>query len=111
MAVLQIDTSTQLELYTQQTQLDGELYTLTFRYNRRNESWYLDIADPDGNMLVSGRRCIVESRLTGQFKHKEALPPGELTVFDTTLRQAPPTLSDFGTRALLLYFDQTEAFV
>lgn len=111
MAVLKIDTSTALELYTQQTQLDGDLFTLTFRWNRRNLSWYVDIANADGEMIVSGRRCIVESRLTGQFKHLDGIPPGEMTVYDTTLRQAPPDLQDFGTRAIILYFDDSEAFV
>lgn len=108
MTVLEVDTSQRLEVYDQQVELDGQVYTLTFRFNRRNNSWYMDIADEDNVHIASGRRCVVNSVLNGQFRYLSTNPPGALTVFDTTGRQAPPELNDFGSRVLLLYFDESE---
>jgi len=106
MAVLVIPTSQTLASYRERVQLDGDAYELHIRWNSCAAAWFVDIFDDDGNPLVYGRKCLIDTRLTGQHQHIPNLPPGEITCFDTTQRKERPGLRDFGTRVLALYFDQ-----
>lgn len=110
MSVLVIPTSATLTDYSERIELDGAIYTFRFRWNVRLASWFVDIFDANDVALVYGRRCVVNSRLTGQQKYKAGMMPGELTAFDTTNRRVDPALLDFGTRVLLFYFDAAEVF-
>jgi len=108
MSVFAVQTSTRLPRYVQRVTLDGGVYSLDFHWNTRLGAWFVDVLDADGEVLVAGRRCVVDNILLGQFEHLE-IPPGILTVFDTSRRLAPPVLDDFGTRVLMLYFDKESA--
>lgn len=108
MPVVSIPASQELFDYTERVELDGEKYELRFRWNERADSWFVDILDATGTAVIYGRRVSVGSRLTGQHKHKEDLPPGEFLPFDTTQRELDPVVNDLGTRVLLLYFEEAE---
>lgn len=105
MATLLIPTSQTLPRYRERITLDGEPYIFTFRWNTRAAAWFLDVADGDGVMLVAGRRCVIDNSMLVQFGHIPGIPPGIVTVYDTSRRSAPPQLEDFGTRCLCLYHD------
>jgi hypothetical protein len=102
-----IPTRSDLPLYQQVTTLDGADYLLTFRYNARDFSWYLDLADQDGAAIVSGihlvegwdllRRCVDPRR-----------PPGLLMANDVTGAGGEAGPNDLGTRVELLYFTAAE---
>jgi|SRR5579885_3826672 len=98
-----LDTSTTLTDYTETVQLDGVQYVLRFRWNSRMRCWFLDVADADGNLLIAGRRCTVDSLLIGQFHHIDGAPLNELVPFDTTLLKRDPGLAELGDRVLMVY--------
>ena len=83
--------------------LDGAVYVLTFRWNTRDGSWFMDISDANGDLLKPGIKLVCDWPLTA-FRDTDAnLPPGMLSVYDMSGAQIPPTLDDLGTRCLLLY--------
>jgi hypothetical protein len=58
--------------------LDGVQYRVRFIYRERTASWYLDLWDQDGTLLLAGRRLSPnwspQARITGG-------PPGLLVAF------------------------------
>ncbi len=108
MAVTVIPTSQTLASYRERVQLDGEIFQFRFRWNTRIGSWFFDIEDDDGNVLVYARRAVIDWPILRQSQHIEGIPAGFITAFDTTLRDIRPLLDDFGTRVLLGYLDAAE---
>lgn len=84
--------------------LDDVTYLMRFRWNTRANAWYLDLSDVDGNLIVGGRKIVVDEFLLDQYLSR-AVPQGVITAFDTTRRQIDPGSEDFGTRVLLYYLD------
>jgi hypothetical protein len=96
-----------LPLYQQFTTLDGQDFLLTFAYNARDFSWYLDIADQDAVAIVSGIRIVVAWDLLRRCVDARR-PPGVLIANDLSGAGLDPGADDFGTRVELLYFDAAE---
>jgi hypothetical protein len=81
--------------------LAGVLYQLTVRWNDMNQAWQLDIADQNGNAIVSGIPVVTGRDLLAPFQYLNF--GGQLiaqTANDTT---AVPTLTNLGS-AGNLYF-------
>lgn len=108
MAVLVVPTSQTLPSYRERVQFDGTAFQLRFRWNDRLQAWFFDVEDEDGAVLVYARRVVIDSLLLRQFRYVVGIPAGLITAFDTTLRDLPPLLDDFGTRVLLGYLDESE---
>lgn len=108
MAVTVVDTSQQLFDYRQRVAFDGTTFELRFRWNTRMQAWFMDVLDEDRNTVVYARRCIIEWTMLRQSRHVDGAPAGELINIDTTQRDVPPTLEDFGTRVLMMYLDAEE---
>lgn len=102
MALLEMPLVFGLYDYEERVIVEGTQYLFRFRWNTAAQSWYLDLSDADGVLILAGRRCLADVRLLEQFGHL-AVPPGVLLAFDTTTKQVDPQLNDFGTRVLLLY--------
>lgn len=109
-----IPLSQTLGAYTEQIDLEDSTYVFAFTWNERAQngdgsrgSWFLDILDVDGNLIVAGRRCVVNTDLLAQYHHL-AVPPGALMAFDTTNRELDPSEADFGTRVVLVYMTAAE---
>ena len=102
-----IPVTSTLPLYQQVTTLDGQDYVLTFSYNARDFSWYLDIADQDAVMIVAGIRIIVDFDMLRRCVDARR-PPGILIANDLSGAGLDPGPSDFGTRVELLYFEAAE---
>ena len=111
MTVFEIALSQTLPRYTQRVVLDGVTFTLSFRFNTRFATWFLDSLDAEEEPIVVGLPCRIDTDLIGQHRHVEDSPQGAFVPYDTTIRKEDPGLSDFGTRVLLLYFDATEQVI
>lgn len=94
-------------LYQQNTTLDGRDYILTFAYNARDFSWYLDIADQDAVPISSGIRIVVDWDLLKRCVDARR-PPGILVANDLSGAGIDPGKDDFGTRVELIYFEAAE---
>lgn len=108
MTITVIDTSQALFDYRQRVSLDDVSFDLRFRWNTRAQSWFLDVFDEDGDVLVYARKCVVDWTLLRQSRHVAGIPAGDIINIDTTQRDVRPALRDFGTRVLMLYLDGAE---
>lgn len=108
MAVLLIPTTSD-PFYEQVTNLDGTDYVLRFKYNQRENCWYLTVGLPDGTDLVRGIKLVCHWPLLRRFTD-ERLPLGELVVISNTDDDSPPGLEELGEdlRTELTYFSREE---
>ncbi len=107
MATVIVPTSQTSEFYSQQTTLDGQLYTLQFKWNRREESWYLDILTDLEDPIQYGIKIVCDWPL-GRLQQDPRMPPGLLMAVDTSGLQVSPTIDDLGTRVLLVYVEEAD---
>jgi len=59
----------QAEPQTFSISLAGNTYTLTLKWNAPNATWVLDIADANGNDIVTGIPLVTGVDLLGQYKY------------------------------------------
>ncbi len=96
-----------LEHFSEQVELDGRTFTLEFRWNAREEAWYLSVADADENSLATGVKLVVGWPLLTRYASAD-MPPGQLMADDTSGRDQEAGLTDLGRRVLLFYFNAEE---
>jgi hypothetical protein len=65
--------------YSELVDLDETTYSLTFRWNDREEAWYFDIAEQDGTVIVGGQKLVPYINLTQRWADAR-IPPGSLVV-------------------------------
>lgn len=109
MSVYTIPTSTTQPHYSLRVDLDAVTYVLTFHWNARDASWYLDIADEDEVAIVCGVKVSIGVPLAIRSANP-AIPAGMLIAVDTSGANSPPGFADLGDRVLLYYFDAESAF-
>lgn len=83
--------------YSAQATLDGINYAFRIRYNRRMDSWVMDIKDQVYGILIIGG-----VDLLGQHKHKD-VPQGEMRVLDVEGLGRDPALDNFGDSVIISY--------
>ncbi|RNC77337.1 hypothetical protein DA717_10820 [Piscirickettsiaceae bacterium NZ-RLO2] len=66
--MIEIPLNNNLPLYTQTTSLEGTAYIFTVRWNTREETWRISIADTDGNAILSGLKLLPYSPLVQRYK-------------------------------------------
>lgn len=87
--------------FTQEVDLDGTTYRLTFRWNTREQTWYLDIADTDDSLLVAGVHLVEGANLMRHVTDSRK-PPGVLYFVGIA------TETNLGKDAYLVYADEDE---
>lgn len=107
-----VPTSPDEPFYEQQSTIDGVDYTLTFRYNQREECYYLTIGDVSGNDLVKGVKLVCGWSLFLGHQHPD-LPTGRFMVLShVNGDNESPKLGELGDgrRCMLYYlpYDQAE---
>ena len=107
MATVVIPTSTTSQFYKQQTTLDGQNYTLKFKWNAREEAWYLDILTDAEVAITYGIKIVTDFPL-GRRNPDPLMPPGLLIAIDTSGTETPPAIDDFGTRVQLIYIEEDD---
>ena len=111
MSVLFVPTSSD-PFYDQITSFEGVDYLLTFRYNQREDAWYLSIATAaDGVSQIEGIKLVTNWPLLAKRRAGRTLPPGDfLVVTNDDTNDAPPGLSELGEglRCELTYFTADE---
>lgn len=107
MAIIRIPLPQGIPQFVQQTSLDGRTYQLRFHWNERESSWYLEVADAEGTVIVAGRKLVANWPLLQRCISEEK-PPGEIFVVDPTGSDVPPGLDELDERVQLQYFDAEE---
>jgi hypothetical protein len=95
--------------------LDGATFDLLFRWNGRDETWYLSIFSPqsaqntDGSRvpIVGGIPVLVGWPLLSLCQRLDA-PAGDFVAIDTSGQDEDPGQRDLGDRVVLLYYTADE---
>lgn len=82
--------------------LDGVTFQLFFKYNQREDFYYVDILDLEGTPIRSGIKIVVNYPLLKRCVLLES-PAGELLAVDTSARPQDPGKDSFGKDQFLLY--------
>jgi len=79
-------------------------------YKSIDSQWTFDVADADGDAIVSGVAVVVDFPLMRRAMHDPRMPPGALFAVDTANTQTDPGLADLGPerRVQLVYFTEAE---
>jgi hypothetical protein len=107
MAILELTLKPLLPHYDLTTTLDGVSYTLEFRWNTRDSSWFMSIRLEDGTDVVNGVKVVVGYPLGFRSRHASR-PPGMFQALDTSGKKQDPGINDLGARVRLYYFDLAE---
>lgn len=96
--------------YTIRCRLDGQDYTLEFRYSDRQSRYYLTLYDANDAPLVCGLKLVSNIMLLRYYHYRDGMPPGELMVTCATTDASSPTFGELaeGGRCQLTYFTQAE---
>jgi len=111
--VVELPCRTDVPAYDFEIDLDDRSFLLVFHWNDRAAAWFFSITSADGDLLVAGRRVVVDFPLLSRFRDNR-LPSGEIVAVDTSGEQRNPGIADLGARVKLLYFaaeDLPAAFV
>lgn len=95
-----------IQPFVQESDLDGRVYDLTFRFNARDEKWRVTF-EVDGVVILRSLVLVIGEDLLSESRHIEELPPGNLIVRDLEGLDADPDGTNFGETTLLLYDDLT----
>lgn len=86
------------------TTLEGITLIMKFDWSTRQERWCLSIFDGDENPLIMSLPLHIDSEILSRFEIT-GLPPGKLTLYDTTGKHQEAGRDDLGDRCLLLYLE------
>lgn len=90
-----------------QVTLEDVTYTLQFRWNVREEAWYMHILDAEGTtVLHAGLKLVADWPLATYTTERQ--PPGILVARDTSGEGRDPGLDDLGDRVQLVYYTLAE---
>lgn len=102
-----IPCDTELTDYTMQVVLDSTTYTLRFRWNVRESSWYMDVMTETKEPLRNGLKITVGVPIG--FRVVDArFPQGRFFAKDTTHTNVSPGETELGDRVVLLYYSEAE---
>lgn len=76
--------------------LDGERYTMTFRFNQRDSAWFFSLVHEDGTRIVDGRRVVGVGSLLPTTR-LDRQPPGFLGTFNNEKLGTHPGRFALGT--------------
>lgn len=83
---------------------DGVRYLLTFSYNRRNDTWYLNIEDANKTRILTGLAVLTNTQnMTNRFVLDDFLPGGDFLVSDINGNGVDPSYLNFGDTVSAFY--------
>jgi len=93
------------EYYEFSSNFDGVRYYLVFNYNRRNDTWYMDLKDATRQTLLAGLACLTDTQfLVTRFGLDNVLwADGEILISDSTGEGEDPSYLNFGAEVSAFY--------
>lgn len=83
--------------------LSGEFFLLTFKFNRNEQKWYMDIENEAGTVVLGIKLVAVDDMLE-QYRAYD-VPAGVMSVVDKDGLYADPNETNFGESVFLRYED------
>ena len=108
MAVLQLPTSTTVPFYVFEIELDGVLFRLQFKFNQRDQAWFLSILDTNDNQLRSGIRVVSDWTLLRLWQEIDKKPAGEMMAVAQGTIARPALINELGSDVVMTYLDAAQ---
>ena len=108
MSVFTIPTRVDLLEYRQQVTLDGVLFNMLFKYNAREDFWYMDLRTSSDVPIKLGIKLLTGFSLLRLVADTTVRPAGGMTMVDTTDADQEAGLLTLGTAAALLYVEEAD---
>jgi hypothetical protein len=107
MATLLIPTTPGEPFHSSKVSLEGRDFVLWFRWNQREERWYLHIFDEASEPILMGLKLVSNWDLLHHYRFDPRVPPGELVAADLTKDHSPAGLDELGIgkRVELTYYE------
>ena len=107
MPITRLPLTPKLPFYEFDVELDDTVFRLEFRFNGRDDAWYMKISDTEDNILRSGIKIVNRRSLLKGWVTNEA-PLGAITSITTVNLDRPPNLEELDRDTLLHYVDAEE---
>jgi len=108
MAVFELPTSVTSPFYVFQVPLDEVSFQLEFKFNERDQAWYLSILDPAGNDLRTGLRVVSDWTLLRLWAEIDKRPAGEMIAVAQGGIARPALIDELGKEIIFTYLDAAE---
>jgi len=103
MAVSKLPINNDFNDFKQSHTLDGGQYSLRFRYNKRNDTWYMTFLSDINQVLVGPKPCLSNvMQQTGRI-NPDAIPIGDIIFLDVSGNEVDCTQENFGDSINLFY--------
>jgi len=90
--------------YQFSSNLDGVNIYLLFNYNRRNDTWYLDLLDSQLDNLLTGIPCLSNvDQLASRFSLDNVFILGDIIIADSSTDKDDPSYENFGDYVSAFY--------
>lgn len=64
--------------HEQSISVSGDLIQIVFKFNTRDDSWYIDLLEDTGEGILYGIKVMPNQSLTGRYSYLDSLPSGNL---------------------------------
>ncbi len=93
--------------YEFSTTLNDVQFSFAIRWNSQDSAWYVDMADADDQLMVSGEKMVLGSFIGRKCTHPW-FNDNVLMVVDTTLDELDAGLDDMGARIRFQHYTVLE---
>jgi len=101
---VEIPVNKQTDAYSQSVALDGEVFDLSFHFNKREDRWYMRISRGDA-IIIDSLKLVHGTDLLAQYRAYD-VPKGILSIVDASGLFQDPSLLEFGS-TIQLQYDET----
>lgn len=105
--IIELPVRSDLPAYSFKHNLDGTVYTMSFRFNERMPAWIMDISTEQDEPIVLGIPIYTNTDFLGRFI-TPGLPPGQFLCIDESGEKRDPDRDTFGGEVKLFYADAEE---
>lgn len=93
--------------YTVDAVLGGDRFYFDVRWNGRDSAWYFDLLDAERDPICHGVKIVLGAILGGRSTDSR-MPAGMLVAHDLSGAGQDATVSDLGTRVIVVFYSDEE---
>lgn len=93
--------------YSVGTVLDGDDFIFNVHWNARDAAWYMDILNPDEDVLYAGVKIVLGAFLGFRSIHED-MPDGVFYAIDTSQSNVDAGYDDLGARIKVLFLTNSD---
>lgn len=103
MAIFELPTRQDTANYINEVDLDDVTFRLSYKYNSRDDAWYMTVVAGDGTTLRAGVKVVSNWDLLRLWRDTTERPAGDVLTLNRATTVSAPALEQLGVDTLLLY--------